>query len=187
MRTPNDKIKMNKKENKKIKEYAYSYVKKFMTRKYGYLGIYDFDINPRKESCFIELYLQKNYKKGGKTRIEILKNIKDKYSSYIETGYDGDNFIEINNNDIISSIEDIKSNLNKYKSQYEQAILYFSEIENIKNCIEYATLVHNLIYCTTYIYALPLAYTFLLSNQKNKIFPKEIAKIITQKMLFFKN
>lgn len=73
IRTPNDKIKKNKKENKKIKEYAYSYVKKFMTRKYGYLGIYDFDINPRKESCYIELYLQKKYKKGGKTRIEILK------------------------------------------------------------------------------------------------------------------
>lgn len=72
-----------------------------------------------------------------------------------------------------------------YKPQYLPAIMHFCQLDNIKEFCDYIKHTFNFLYLTTYIPSLTKAYTFLLSNNKNKIFPKEIAKLIVCKLLFF--
>ncbi len=58
-------------------------------------------------------------------------------------------------------------------------------MKNIKdNLHNYLLETLKFMFDTDYIDNLPKAYTFLLSNYKNKIFPKEIAKLIAKKLLF---
>jgi hypothetical protein len=106
--------------------------------------------------------------------------VTDNYSSYLD--WDDIFFVLLNG--------DVKSILNKAKSKcdcskYEQIFTYFNKKENIKNLCEYVLQQHELLYCTPYIYHLQSSYTFLLCNKKNKIFPKEISKLIINKLLFF--
>jgi len=84
----------------------------------------------------------------------------------------------------IPAIEVIKHN-EYYKEEYLPIFMYFSKLENISNIYNYIDENYKFLYFTTYIQKLPLAYTFLLSNNKNKIFPREIAKLIVRKLLFF--
>jgi len=81
-------------------------------------------------------------------------------------------------------IECIKLNPS-YKKKYLPIFMYFSKSENISNIYNYIDENYKFLYLTTYIQKLPLAYTFILSNNKNKIFPREIAKLIVRKLLFF--
>ena len=99
--------------------------------------------------------------------------LKSKYSTYCV--YDGD---------IIEQIDEIKSDP-LYKPQYLQAIIFFSKPDNIKEFCNYIIRTYKFLYLTTYIYALPKAYTFLLCNFHSRTFPKEIAKLIAYKLLFF--
>lgn len=182
IRTPMEELEKIKADKSRIKENAFNHFKKIMDKKYGYLGICDFIFIHRPNNHTVVLYLEENYEDGEKIKIEI----SFKRNNYTSLFCYDDSYLSIIDSMGIGSIKKIHGHYD-FKPQYDPAIQYFSEIENIKNCIEYATWIYNFVYSTTYIYALPLAYTFLLSNQKNKIFPKEIAKLITQKLLFFKN
>ncbi len=180
MLSPNEELEKIKKDKSRIKKSAYNYFNKIMNKKYGFLGICDFLSIQRPTSNNVVLYLEENYEDGEKSKIEI-SFISNYYTSLF--CFD-DSYIAIMDSMGVGSIKKIKEHID-YKPQYEQAILYFSETENIKNCIEYTTWIHNLIYSTTYINCLPLAYTFLLSNNKTKIFHRDIAKLIVHKLLFF--
>lgn len=102
-----------------------------------------------------------------------------KISSYCV--YDGDNMEQI---DEIDEIDEIKSDP-LYKPQYLQALLFFSKPDNIKEFCDYITRTYKFLYLTTYIPSLPKAYMFLLCNFHSRTFPKEIAKLIAHKILFF--
>lgn len=69
--------------------------------------------------------------------------------------------------------------------KYLPTLLYFMKLDNILNAYNYIIKNHDFLDTTNYVEKLPLAYTFLLSN-KIRIFPRDIAKLITQKILFFK-
>ncbi len=159
--------------------------KQFMANKYGHLGICDYDIIPRKNSFVVELYLEENYKDGGKTRIEIFKSKNNNYSSMFESE-NYELYILDEEFKTTHSIKQIKYYIKgEYKKKYKTAIQHFSEKINIVNLCEYASQIHNLINHTTYIYCLPLGYTFLLCNSITKKFPRDIAKLIAHKILFF--
>lgn len=182
IRTPMEELEKIKADKSRIKENAFNHFKKIMDKKYGYLGICDFIFIHRPNNHTVVLYLEENYEDGEKIKIEISFN-RNNYTSLF--CYD-DSYLSIIDSMGIGSIKKIHGHYD-FKPQYDPAIQYFSEIENIKNCIDYTTRVHNLVYRTTYIHCLPLVYTFLLSNKITRMFPKDIAKLITHKMLFFKN
>jgi len=170
---------------KRMKKFKKEKEKQFMAKKYGHLGICDYYIIPGGNSLVVGLYLEENYKEGGKTRIEIYKSQNNKYSSMFKTE-SGEIYIIDEEFDIRYSIEEIKYYTTvSYKKKYKTAIQHFSEKINIVNLCEYAAQIYNLINHTTYIYCLPKAYTFLLCNKTKKQFPKEIAKLIAHKILFF--
>jgi len=170
---------------KRMKKLKKEKEKQFMAKKYGHLGICDYDIIPRKNSFVVELYLEENYKDGGKTRIEIFKSKNNNYSSMFESE-NYELYILDEEFKTTHSIKQIKYYIKgEYKKKYKAAIQHFSEKINIVNLCEYASQIHNLINHTTYIYCLPLGYTFLLCNRITKIFPRDIVKLITHKILFF--
>ena len=186
MRSPNEKIECYKSKVDKVKDSVDSYVSKFMHKKYDSLniGVYDYNVRINHYDGIVypvkvELHLEKGV--DYPIKIEILYNGKTFFSS-IDAFNHG---CTITSHYAKYTFENIKSSLMaEYSDAYEAAILYFAKVENIKSISEYALQIYNLIYCTTYIYCLPKAYTFLLCNNKNKIFPKDIAKLITHKILF---
>ena len=186
MRSPNEKIECYKSKVDKVKDSVDSYVSKFMHKKYDSLniGVYDYNVRINHYDGIVypvkvELHLEKGV--DYPIKIEILYNGKTFFSS-IDAFNHG---CTITSHDAKYTFENIKSSLMaEYSHEDEAAILYFAKVENIKSISEYALQIYNLIYCTTYIYCLPKAYTFLLCNNKNKIFPKDIAKLITHKILF---
>ncbi len=75
--------------------------------------------------------------------------------------------------------------IQNYKEEYWNIMEYFADVENIVLLKQYCADCYDFLYTTTYLPSLPLAYTFLLCNKTKKLFPKEIAKLIAHKLLFF--
>lgn len=187
MRSPNEKIECYKSKVDKVKDSVDSYVSKFMHKKYDSLNIGVYDYNVRKNHydgivypVKVELYLEKG--KYYPIKIVIVYNGETFFSSLDAFNHG----CTITSHYAKYTFENIKSSLMAdYSDAYEAAILYFAKVENIKSVSEYALQIYNFISCTTYIYCLPLAYTFLLCNKTKKQFPKDIAKLIVHKILFF--
>ncbi len=118
---------------------------------------------------------------------------RDYYSVMIEFSLSSGNFIDV----IIKCSTKLgnKTVYHKYVNNFIHNKIGLIEDENMKqitqyfmNCDDFIKFVikkYNRLYKTQYYNNLPKAYTFLLSNSKNKIFPKEIAKLIAKKLLFF--
>lgn len=170
---------------KDIKDDIVGYMNKFVKQKYKFVyGIF-YDYN---DKCFNPTYLN---------CCLILENVSDGPIIFIDINYDGTLFamldyiddkltLSSSNRKIADALADVKETYGEYyDNKYDDVILYFSDIENVKEFGNYVSQIHELLYCTTYIFTLPKTYTFLLSNNKTKIFPKEIAKLIAYKMLFF--
>lgn len=66
-------------------------------------------------------------------------------------------------------------------------VMYFNERKNIDELYNYIKSNYEFLFTSTYLHSLPKAYTFLLCNSITRMFPRDIAKLITKKLLFFKN
>jgi len=66
-------------------------------------------------------------------------------------------------------------------------VMYFNERKNIDEVYNYIKSNYEFLFTSTYLHSLPKAYTFLLSNKITRMFPRDIAKLIANKILFFKN
>ncbi len=100
--------------------------------------------------------------------MQVILKVKNKYYTIYDTG---GNIFDFNGTEIYE--------------EYKNTIEFFTKPENVKEICSYAIRISKFLYDTTYIVSLPKAYTFLLCNRTTKIFPKEIAKLITHKILFF--
>lgn len=155
-----------------------SYLCKFVNKKYN-INVIDIekdkDTTGKYEFNAISLYLKYN-------RYIYIQNYNNKISTYIKTRFHNFYLYKYDGTEI--NIE----NLIKFKSslrQYLPTLIYFMKLDNIVNAYNYVINNYNFLSTTKYVEKLPLAYTFLLCNKKNKIFPKEIAKLIAYKILFF--
>lgn len=183
MLSPDEKLKDLLKQKKEIEECTQRYAYKFITSKYRNLNLYGFFIEEIGIGNYVTLYLEKKQYFYDCTRQIVLnKNNVNEISSYLSIRYLRYHILKHDGE--LESVEKIIKD-SRCKQEYEPAIRYFSDVENIKNCIEYATWVHNLVYRTPYIYTLPKAYAFLLCNSYSRTFPKDITKLIVHKLLFF--
>jgi hypothetical protein len=94
----------------------------------------------------------------------------------------------------LSNIDNLKvkpSGFIQTPQYYDEALRKYPQFKKYENLIEqrrlmaYVYKMYNLYVNTDYLDDLPLATTFLLCNSKTRIFPKDIANIITNKILFF--
>jgi hypothetical protein len=76
--------------------------------------------------------------------------------------------------------------LPEHIEKYKDFINYFKNGKNRTDFINYYLDIYNLVHNTDYLILLPKAYTFLICNKKNKLFPRGVDKIIINKLLFFK-
>lgn len=130
------------------------------------------DIYVERNFHYLCLYLDKPYNK--KAYIEITK-----YVRHYECFLNYDNYVCVLNLNThylgnISHIPDVKEN-------HFKIIMYFRELKNIQK--EYNYIIK--IFTTDYLLTLSNAYTFLLCNHNTKTFPRDIAKLIAHKILFF--
>jgi hypothetical protein len=84
----------------------------------------------------------------------------------------------------LSTIETIKQH-SSYKEEHKDIILYFMNEMKIIEFIKYFMNIYKLVHETDYLISLPKAYTFLICNKKNKLFPRGVDKIIINKLLFY--
>lgn len=165
-------------ETEKCKRLAYFYFNKFIKKKYNFEFYCDDgdDYNEFSED-YCNFYIGRpyhnhvriNYRYNfGKSNVQVLLLTTKKYYTIYDTG---GNTFDFNGTEIYE--------------EYKNTIEFFTKPENVKEICSYAIRINKFLYDTTYIVSLPKAYTFLLSNKKNKIFPKEIAKLIVHKLLFF--
>lgn len=148
-------------------------INKFSYGRYKFMGeTFRYIVDDDKDWGFnIDIYLDEG------VRINICCETSYYITEYCEYQLCADDFIALGGKRIKS--------LKNYKDEYWNIMEYFAHVENIISAIQYCEDIYNFLYTTTYLPSLPLAYTFLLCNRTKKQFPKEIAKLITQKLLFF--
>ena len=162
-------------ETEKCKRLAVLYFTKFINKKYNFE--FNSDCVNYNDFCerFCLFYVgSKNYVKvyynykSGKMFARLVFSSKESYTLYNDI--DDNQFKNIGNEEL---------------REYKNVIEFFTKPENIKEICSYAIRISKFLYDTTYIVSLPKAYTFLLCNKKNKIFPRDISKLIAYKILFF--
>jgi len=165
-----------------------SYFEKAIIRKYELLykfKIYKVEYSIEEDYFNIILVLEDNYN-ADRDWIDTIR--------HIELGSSKNDhhvlFNLFNRNVNLYNCPRIKATLNDamnfeyYESSYTDICKHFSDEKNISAFFEYANRLYKLLYYTTYLECLPLAYTFLLCNKKNKNFPKDIANLIAHKILW---
>ncbi len=120
--------------------------------------------------------------KGDYKIYDIYFSLKGKFASQL-TVHMNKIIITVNGTNVYDSLNIILKNRNHKK--YQHIIEYFNIPGNTKKIIDYANYINKFLWTTPYIFVLPKAYTFLLCNRTTKIFPRDIAKLITHKILFF--
>ncbi len=154
------------------------YLCKFVNKKYNINVI---DIKKQKDTTgkyeFNAIYLYIKYNRY--IYIQICNN---KINTYLITRFNCFDLYDkkcpgINIDKIINFMPSLR--------QYLPTLIYFMKLDNIVNAYNYVINNYNFLSTTTYIEKLPLAYTFLLCNHTTKKFPRDIAKLIVHKLLFF--
>jgi hypothetical protein len=180
--------KLTLKELDETREHNYKlfikYFHNFINKKFNFnLFIDNFKWGPIEKN---NVTLWVNCNKLGSHHFEIHYNVLYKKIDVVYLiGYSQGYIFKLYNsleNDFKPNFDGIKE---KSKEAQMEAIVFFSKLENIKEFCEYVYNIYTLLYDTQYLYSLPLAYTFLLCNKKTNTFPKDIAKLIGEKILFF--
>ena len=130
------------------------------------------DIYVERNFDYLCLYLDKPYNK--KAYIGI-----NKYIRHYECFLNYNNYVYVLNINT-HSLGNI-SHITNVKENHFKIIMYFLELKNIQK--EYNYIIK--IFTTDYLLTLSKAYTFLLCNCITKKFPRDIAKLIVHKLLFF--
>jgi hypothetical protein len=162
---------------------------KFVKRKYPIVFAFDYTYEGlclTCSLCFDELFTAEQSNNNPTINITHNNNLHENYYSSV-VDFDTNSFIIYSQYREFTPISRsyLKQNYN-CDDKIIQSIEFFGRYENITEFCTYVVQCHNLLYNTPYIYALPLAYTFLLCNKKINTFPKDIAKLIGEKILFFK-
>jgi hypothetical protein len=170
IRSPKEKLDEVNKMYNSVWEFVNKFLEKKFKREFKFNGV-QHDLNLKGAS------------KGDYKIYHIYFSLKGKFASQLIVDWNSIT-IAVNGTNVYDSLL-ITTNKNRNHKKYQHLIEYFENSGNRTKIIDYANYINKFLWTTPYIFVLPKAYTFLLCNRTTKIFPRDIAKLITHKILFF--